>query len=117
MVVVPAAASIKTQETLNLAVLNGKAPFKFSSSNASVASVSDSGVVTAVADGTTTITVTDADGKTATSLNMNVGAKSGGGNPPPDDGGGGGGGECPIGEPALCEILCQIMPDLPFCSQ
>ena len=39
----------------------------------------------------------------------------------PDPGGGGeepppGGGECPLGDPALCEIFCGIMPDAPWCA-
>nr|BFD60250.1 hypothetical protein CKG001_23570 [Bdellovibrio sp. CKG001]BFD63668.1 hypothetical protein BdHM001_23490 [Bdellovibrio sp. HM001]BFD66157.1 hypothetical protein HAGR004_11790 [Bdellovibrio sp. HAGR004] len=121
MVVVPSAATIKNSETLALSVLNGKAPFKFTSSNPSVATVSDNGTMTAVANGSTVITVTDASGKTASTLNMHVGASSGGSNPnPPDDGGGlpspGEPGECPLGDPAICQIICQIKPDLPFCQ-
>lgn len=125
MVLVPAAATIKPSETLALSVLHGKAPFKFTSSNASVATVADNGTLTAVANGSTTISVVDADGKKATSLNFNVGATSGGGggggqNPPPDDGGdggdGGGGGDCPLGDPMICQIICQLQPDLPFCK-
>lgn len=119
MTVVPSAATIKTSETLPLQILNGKAPFKFASSNTSVATVSDNGTMTAVANGSTVITVTDADGKTASTLNMNVGAKSGGGTPTPNPGEPGqppGDGECPLGDPMLCQIICQIQPDLPFCQ-
>lgn len=123
LVVVPAAATIKPSETLNFSGLYGRAPYKFASSNSSVASITDSGVMTAVANGSTTVTVTDADGKTATSLNIHVGAKSGGGNPPPQDPGNpdpgnpGEPGECPLGDPMICQIICQIQPDLPFCQQ
>lgn len=120
MVVVPAAATIEPQATLPMSVLNGKAPFKFASSNASVATIAENGTLTAVANGSTTVTVTDADGKTATSLNINVGKKSsppGGGNPgQPQPPGGGQPGECPLGDPMICQIICQIQPDLPFCS-
>ncbi|AFY02295.1 S8 family peptidase [Bdellovibrio bacteriovorus] len=122
MVVVPSAATIKPSETLALSVLHGKTPFKFASSNSAVASVSDNGTMTAASNGSTVITVTDADGKTASTLNMHVGASSGGGNnpAPPDDGGGlpdpGQPGECPLGDPAICQIICQIKPDLPFCQ-
>lgn len=118
MVVVPAAATMKPQETLALSILNGKAPFKFASSNPSVATVSEDGTMTAVADGSTVITVTDADGKTASSLNMNVGAKSSSpGNPDPGNPGNPGEpGECPLGDPAICQIACQVMPQLPFCQ-
>jgi thermitase len=121
MVVVPAAGSLKKSETLDFTGLYGKAPFKFSSSNQSVATISNNGTLTAVADGSTTVTVTDANGKTATSLNIYVGAKSGGGGqPPPDEGGGpdpGQPGECPLGDPMICQIICQLQPDLPFCQK
>lgn len=121
MTIVPSAATVKTSEVLPLQVLNGKAPFKFASSNTSVATVADNGTFTAVSNGSTVITVTDANGKTASTLNMNVGAKSGGGTPPPspgqpDPGQPGEPGECPLGDPALCQIICQIQPDLPFCQ-
>jgi thermitase len=55
------------------------------------------------------VKVTDAAGATATSLTIRV-AKE-------DDGGGGGGGDCPLGDPQLCDILCQIQPDLPWCAK
>lgn len=56
------------------------------------------------------ITVKDSAGKSATSLGITVGEKSN------DDGGGGGGGDCPIGDPQMCDIICGIKPDLPFCK-
>ena len=121
MVVVPAAATVGAGETINVSALYGKAPFKFASSNSSVGTIADNGTFTAVANGSTTITVTDADGKTASSLNFNVGRKSAGnppgGNPgqPPTDPGQPG--DCPLGDPAICQIICQIKPDLPFCQQ
>lgn len=62
--------------------------------------------------------MTDANGKVAQSLDMNVGKKSS--TNPPDNGGGGGGGgdgECPLGDPALCQIICGIAPDLPWCTK
>ncbi len=31
-------------------------------------------------------------------------------------GGGGGGGDCPLGDQSVCDELCKIMPDLPFCN-
>ncbi|RYZ86088.1 MAG: protease, partial [Proteobacteria bacterium] len=118
MTVVPAAASIATGETVTFAVWSGAAPFKFVSSNPAIATVTDAGVLTAASNGAAVITVTDSTGKTASTLDINVGAKPSSPNPPPpDDGGGGGGGECPIGNPALCEIICGIQPDLPFCQK
>ncbi|MNS87220.1 Thermitase [compost metagenome] len=116
MVVYPAAATFKSGETLALNILNGKAPFKFASSNASVATVADNGTLTAVGDGATTVTVTDAEGKTATSLNYNVGKRSSSPSEPPPGQDPGTPGECPLGDPQFCEIICQIKPDLPFCK-
>lgn len=120
MVVVPAAAALKVSDKVQVSALNGAAPYTFTSSNPSIATVDANGTVTGVANGVTTITIKDANGVTATSLDYNVGPTSGGGTPPP--GGGGPGqppgepGECPLGDPAICQIICQIQPDLPFCS-
>ncbi|MCB0412954.1 MAG: Ig-like domain-containing protein, partial [Bdellovibrionales bacterium] len=97
--------------SINLDVLNGAAPYSFTSSNPSVLTVDEKGKVSAVADGEATISVKDANNKTATTLAYHVGAKSGG-----DDGGGGTPGECPLGDPQMCEALCQIMPSLPWCK-
>lgn len=108
---VPAAATLAANDKLDMNVMNGVAPYKFESSNPAAATISDSGQITAVADGATTIKVTDSKGRVAQSLDINVGKKTDNG------GGGGGGGECPLGDPQLCEILCGIMPDMPFCSK
>ena len=122
MVIYPAAGVMNSGATMNLSVLNGKSPFKYASANASVATVTDAGVVTAVANGTTSVTVTDADGKTASTLDLVVGKAAdqnppGGGGGLPDPGQPGQPGECPVGDPSLCQIICQISPDLPFCKQ
>lgn len=117
MVVVPAATSVSPNTKVNINTLFGKAPFKFESSNPSAMTVDSSGVATAVADGKTIIKVTDADGQIASSLDYVVGKTSGGGG---DDGGGGmpgNPGECPLGDQQLCDIACQVMPELPFCKQ
>lgn len=31
-------------------------------------------------------------------------------------GGGGGGGECPLGDPELCKLMCQLDPSQPYCQ-
>jgi thermitase len=76
-------------------------------------------VITAASNGTTAITVTDADGKTASTLDINVGKKASQnpGNPDPGNPGNPGDGSCPIGDQSMCDIICQIKPDLPFCKQ
>lgn len=115
LMLVPAAATLALKDTLNLSVFNGKEPFKYVSSNVGVATVSDSGVVTAVAKGTTAVSVTDADGKTASTLDINVGETAS--KPDPGNPGGPGDGSCPIGDQAMCDIICKIQPDLPFCKK
>lgn len=129
MVLVPSAAAMSVNDSLNLSVMNGQAPFKFASANPAIASVDAStGVVKAVANGTTSISVTDANGKSVSSLDFVVGPAQGGSTPkppapgqptPPQDPGTPPGepGECPLGDPMLCQIICQIKPDLPFCNQ
>jgi thermitase len=106
---VPAAATIPEGGSITVAMKNGKAPIKFASSNTSIVNVNDSGVVTAGAKGTATITATDADGVAVTSLDFNVGAVASENPAPP-------GGECPLGDPALCQIICGIMPEAPWCQ-
>ena len=106
----PAAGSIALNATLPLSMVNGNAPFTFTSSNPAVLSVDANGVASGVAQGSATVSVTDAGGITAQSLQYHVGLAAS--NPPP-----GGGGDCPLGDPAMCELICAIMPDLPFCNQ
>jgi hypothetical protein len=67
------------------------------------------GLITAVGKGSAQITAKDNSGATVTSLDFNVGAVSS--NPDP-----GNPGQCPL-DPQLCEIACQIMPSLPWCSK
>jgi len=134
MTLVPAAATIAAGEKINFQVWQGQAPFKFVSSNPSVASVNDAGELTGSMNGTTIVTVTDASGKTAATLDINVGARSSQptppptnpgqpppSNPPPSNPPGNPGqpgqpGQCPLGDPMLCQIICQIEPSLPFCG-
>jgi len=110
LTVVPAAATIGKEETLQFKGLFANGQVQFVSSDATVATISQTGVLTPLKEGEVTVSLTDADGRTAQSLAIYVGKKSNGG------GGGPGDGSCPIGNPALCQILCGIMPDLPFCS-
>jgi len=109
MLVVPAAATLKVADTAGLAftAMNAKAPLTFASSNTAAATIDSNGKLVPVAVGTTMITVTDADGKTAKSLDVNV-VDGSSNNPTP--------GECPLGDPVLCQILCQILPTAPWCS-
>jgi len=66
IVLVPSAATLKPQETLNFAVLHGQGSYSYSSSNPNVATVDGNGVLTAMADGTTVITASGATGSVST---------------------------------------------------
>lgn len=111
MFVSPAARTLKLNATQQFEGVYGKGPFTFASSNPAAATINESGLLTAVAVGETTVSVKDSTGATATSLAIHISDGSGGGG-----GGGGGGGECPFGDPAICEMICQFQPDLPFCK-
>jgi len=80
----------------------------FASSDETVATIDANGTLTAVAKGTVTLTATDTDGNTVNSLTVRIADKSDGGS----GGGGGGGGSCPLPDPAQCDVLCPIFPDL-----
>lgn len=108
LTVVPAAATVSTEETLQFKGLFANGPVQFVSSNPEIATISDTGLLTPVKEGQITVSATDSLGRTAQSLDIYVGKKA--------SDGGGGDGSCPIGDPALCQILCGIMPELPFCS-
>lgn len=102
----PAANSLAINATFNINMMNGVAPITYTSSNPAVLTVDANGLATGVAQGTATVTATDAKGATATSLDYNVGLQPAA--PAPSD--------CPLGDPAMCELLCSIMPDMPFCN-
>lgn len=107
--VVPSAGTIGQGEAVQFSVANGLAPFTYKVDNSAVAEINEEGVLTAKANGEFKVEVTDASGKTASTLAMFVG-RAPSSNPP------GGGGECPLGDPALCDLLCLINPSLPFCG-
>lgn len=109
----PAAATIAESATVQLGVMNMGSGVTYTSSNPAAITVDANGLATAAGKGTAQITAKDAAGLTVTSLDFNVGAA---GNPPGQQPPGGGG-ECPLGDPAICEIACQIVPSLPWCNQ
>jgi thermitase len=110
LTVVPQAATIAPNSTLQFSTFGGRAPFKFSSSADSIGSITTDGLLTAKGTGEVNITVVDADNVTNQSLRIRIVEGSGGG------GGGGGGEECPL-DPALCAIMCQLEPTLPWCAK
>lgn len=101
---VPAARTLEVNGTTKISMVNGEAPFKFTSSQPTIVKVDEQGNVTGVAEGTANITVVDSKGTSLTSLDYNVGKAKGST------------GDCIFGDPAMCDMICGIMPDLPFCS-
>jgi thermitase len=122
--VVPAAATIAEKGTLQLSLKNATAT-KYETSNPAVLTVDSNGLVTATGKGTATVKVTDSTGAITQSLDLNVGSVAA---PqpvdptPPDDGtdpsnpGMPGGDECPLQDPQTCQMICQFMPDAPWCK-
>jgi thermitase len=111
LTVIPQAATIAPNATLQFSAWGGKAPYKFAGSSDGVATIDQNGLLTAKTEGELNVTVTDADNKTNQSLRIRVIVPGSGG------GGGGGGEECPFGDPQLCEMICAIQPDLPWCAK
>lgn len=114
MYVHPQAGTIAIGDTLKFTGVFGQPPFEFSVSAPNIASITNQGDLTALSEGEFSVTVKDARGIAATSYKLYVG-KAPSSNPgnPPDEGAGS---ECPLGDPMLCQIMCQIVPDLPWCQ-
>ncbi len=106
MVVTPATWSLDLGTTRQFSAWNAKGSLNFESSNPSVATIDASGLLKAAAVGETTVKVIDAEGGTAVSSTIRI----------KEAGGGGGSDGCPLDDPMMCQALCGIMPDLPWCS-
>jgi thermitase len=104
MVVVPAAATLAPQATMNFGAFGAQGPLSFQSSNQDVATIDNNGTLSAKAVGETQITVTGADNRSAKSLKIFVGEKV-------EEA------TCPLGDEMLCMLMCLIQPDLPWCQQ
>ena len=118
-----AAEIIEVNATLKLEMKNAKGAVTFVSSDANIATVNAAGLLTGLKQGTVTVSATDASGKSATSLDINVGAVASTptpnpGNPsnPADPTNPGTPMQCPLGDPQLCQIACQFAPTLPWCT-
>ncbi len=109
MFVTPAAGTLKVGESKQFGAAYANGALSYAVSNAAIADIDATGKLTAKAEGETTVTVKDASGATSTSLNIYVSNSAG-----PDDPGGGG--SCPLGDDMLCQIICGIAPELPFCQ-
>ena len=118
MFISPAALTLKPKETVQLNVVFGKAPYSFATQNEAVLTVDANGLVTAVGKGEGRILAKDSTGFTASTLDLRVddGTSTSPGNPG-NPGDPGAPGECPLGDPATCEMMCSISPDLPWCKK
>jgi thermitase len=105
MTVVPNALTLAPQSTANFTAFNGEPPFKFTSANSAAGDIDATGKFTAKAVGDTKITVTDAKDKVASSLLIHVAEPTASGE------------SCPLGDEALCAMLCAIEPTLPWCGK
>lgn len=105
LTIVPAAITLSPDEKYDLSAWGGVAPYHFRSLDESIASVDDSGHLTALKEGDVTVEVSDSLGDTASSVSFKV-IK---GEPP-------GGSSCPIADQMLCMIMCIIQPQLPWCE-
>lgn len=116
MYVSPNALTLGKGETKPFEAVFGQAPFQFTSSNPAIATIDNQGILTAVSEGETTVSITDSRGVAATSYKIYVGQPQSSPGNPGNPGNPGDPGSCPIGDQAMCDIACQLIPDLPFCG-
>ena len=110
-IVVPTAATLFLNETRKFSLLHGEGDVSFVSSDDNIASFAPDGTLSAKAVGEIKVTATDTRGVAVNSQTIHI--------VDPEDLGGGGGGDCPLGDPALCEQLCGILPPglIPWCGR
>jgi thermitase len=99
---VPTTTYVNPGETQSFYVKNMDV-VEYTSSNTAAATIDADGLLTAVANGETTLTAKDAAGNTVSSLTIRISDLS----DVPDNGGG----SCPF-DPAMCAIICPIAPEL-----
>lgn len=107
LTLVPWAATIAPESTLQFSTWGGKGPFNFSSSSDEIATIDSKGLLTAKAEGEVTVSVSDGRGKATQSHRIRIVKPTEGGEV----------GDCPLGDPALCQMMCAIDPSLPWCQQ
>ena len=108
--IAPAAGTLAVGETMKFSGVHGAGGYTYTTSNPAAGAIAADGTFTAAAVGDTTISVKDSSGTTASSLTVSVADKTA----TPDPGQPGG--DCPIGDQSMCDIICGIKPDLPFCK-
>ncbi|AZZ37398.1 protease [Bdellovibrio sp. qaytius] len=113
--IVPAAATLAVDATQQFAMKNASGVVRFESSDSNIATITPEGLLTAKAAGTVTVKGTDAAGNAVSSLDINVGKAQSSDPGQPGQPGQPDPGQCPL-DPGMCQIMCQIMPDLPWCK-
>ncbi len=108
MFVTPAAATMAVGGTKQFSGTYASGAMSYAVADAAIGEIDATGKFTAKAIGETTITAKDASGATSTSLGIRVIDPAQ--QPPP------GGGSCPLGDDMLCQIICGIAPEMPFCQ-
>jgi thermitase len=106
LTVVPQAATLAPEETLQFSAWGGKGPYRFSSSSDSVATIDEKGLLTAKSNGEVTVSVSDSSRQMSQSKTIRVMVPEENGTE-----------DCPLGDPAMCEMMCAIAPDLPWCAK
>lgn len=104
LLVVPAAHTLKQNDTFDFSAWGGNPPYRFRSLHPEIATITEEGHLVAESNGDVTIEVTDASDNKATSLSVKVSDQ-----PPPAE-------TCPFPNEFLCLILCGINPAFPWCS-
>jgi thermitase len=104
-VLVPYAYTLAPNETVKFSVMNAIGTVTYTSSNPQVASFDANGTLTGLTEGEVTVTATDSAGTVLKSDSIFVWTRTSAG------------GSCPLGDQALCDLMCQIMPDMPWCSK
>ena len=107
LIVSPYAKTLAVGEALQISGLHAKGELSYSVSSENIATISDTGLLTAKTEGQFTVSIKDASGAEANSTRFFVG-KPAGDEPAP--------GLCPFEDPMLCELLCSINPSFPWCQ-
>lgn len=107
LTVMPQAVTLSPEETVQFSAFGGKGPYSFSASSDSVATIDEKGLLKAKAAGEMTVSVTDSNGNKNESLKIRVAVPA---VDTPDE-------NCPVEDPDMCNVLCLISPDLPWCKK
>jgi len=106
LTIIPQALTLAPEGTAQFTAVGGKGPYTFSTSTDSIGLIDEKGFLTAKSEGEMTVSVTDSQGNKNESLKIRVAVPQTGG----------GEQECPLGDPALCQMMCVISPELPWCK-